>query len=922
MVRLATVVLAVLRRLRAERTMVAALFVLVAVTSLAVALVPRLFERVADDALRYAVGRGTAIQRNFQFTSVDRVRAGSSDPLEFVHGRGEVLSDRFPPTIQGVVGGRHAVVESPRFGLVDPPNYPSFVTLRYQDAVADRLTMRAGRPPVALPVTEGDVPQRFEIALSSATAAELLVEVGDVLDATVDPSDPMVQPLFPRPTADVVLEVVGLFDVTDPRDPAWFDDPAYSVAEVGGSDDAPIAFATALFAPEAYPALADLGLPSRYRWRFEVDPARLDTGMLEAFVADVRRLDTTYGTNRGGFGRVVYRSGLLEILDRYADQRASTEAVLSVAALGPLAVAAGALGLVAVIIIRRRRVALALSRGRGASPGQLLAAQLWEGLLITVPAAIAGLATAAVAVPARSGAVSAAGVALVAIAVTTLLLLATWPRARLARRELDRDDAAARRPAPRRLVFEVTLVAGAIAATWLLRERGFGAARDGDGATSFDPFLAAAPVLIGVATALLTLRLYPLPIRLVAWLTARRRDLVPTLGFRTIGRDPSAAYLPLLVVTLTVAIGVFSSVLGLSIERAQVAASWQDVGGDYRISAAGPGGLDEEVDPARIAGVDAVTRALVGPVSRFIDDRERGSPATLMAVDPATSASVLGESPVPVSFPVPFADPPTGPDTGTPEQPIPAAISPRLPAGWPPLTIGETFRGGFRGQVFDFVVVGRLDAMPGIPRTAPVVVVPLPSVEAGWTGPTPRATALFVRGPASVGADLRSAFASPSVEVTSRHDLLAGIRDAPLIGAISRGFAVALVAAGVYAALSIAATITLDAERRSRELAYLRTLGLSGRQSVSLTFVEHAPPTTLALGIGVLLGLVVAWLLEPGLGLGSFVGSAAAVRLEIDWPAVTAIALTVVGVVVLMVVASSWLARRLEPALALRMGDA
>ena len=127
--------------------------------------------------------------------------------------------------------------------------------------------------------------------------------------------------------------------------------------------------------------MQDLGLPGRYEWRYRIDADRLDAGRLETLVPDLRRLDTEFGTNRPGFGLVVFRSGLLESIDRYLTQRAASEAVLSVAAIGPLAVAAGALGLVAVVIIRRRRASLALSRGRGASTGQLLAAQLWEGLL-------------------------------------------------------------------------------------------------------------------------------------------------------------------------------------------------------------------------------------------------------------------------------------------------------------------------------------------------------------------------------------------------------------------------------------------------------------------------------------------------------------------------------------------------------------
>ena len=120
----------------------------------------------------------------------------------------------------------------------------------------------------------------------------------------------------------------------------------------------------------------------------------------------------------------------------------------------------------------------------------------------------------------------------------------------------------------------------------------------------------------------------------------------------------------------------------------------------------------------------------------------------------------------------------------------------------------------------------------------------------------------------------------------SRHAALAAQRSAPLVGAIGDGFELAVVAAAVYAAMAIVAAVTLDAQRRGRELAYLRTLGLTPGQSVWLTFVEHAPPTLLALGVGIALGLGMAWLLAPGLGLGAFIAPDAVVRLQIDWPAV------------------------------------
>ncbi len=156
---------------------------------------------------------------------------------------------------------------------------------------------------------------------------------------------------------------------------------------------------------------------------------------------------------------------------------------------------------------------------------------------------------------------------------------------------------------------------------------------------------------------------------------------------------------------------------------------------------------------------------------------------------------------------------------------------------------------------------------------------------------------------------------------TSRHESFAALHDAPLVLAVGSGFLVALAVAAAYAALAVVAIVALDAQRRARELGFLRTLGLTDRQLVGLTVVEHAPPVVLALGIGVALGLGVAWLLEPGLELAIFIDPAAPVVLSVDWPSIGAVVVAVVVVVAAAVGASSWAAHRLNPAEALRMGD-
>jgi putative ABC transport system permease protein len=926
-VRLVAAVAALLRRLRAEREVAILLFVLIGLTSLSVAAGPRLFNRVADEGIRYEAERGTAIQRNLQFTVAGTVSARQNDPFGRVLDRGDSLRTRLPDSLQRLVGEARFVVDAPRFGLADPPRFSTFVTLRQQDGIEEHIDLTAGRWPAPVepdPEADPPAPPAFEIVLSEAALATTGVSLGDRLAVNVDPNDPLLRNLFPRPSTAVELLVVGKFVVRDVLAPYWYDDRGLADAAIGGTDDAPIAFATALFAPDAYVDTLALGLPMRYRWRFFVDPARIDAGAIDVLAADLRRVEaanTTTGALRPGSTQ--FRSGLLDIVERYLDQRASSEAALSVAALGPLTVAGGAMGLIGVLIVRRRRGGLALARGRGASAGQLLATQLWEGLLIAVPAATLGLVAATTVVPARASELSSMGALLVAFGATALLLAATWPVARQARRDLERDDPPVFRLAPRRLMFETLIITLSLAAAWLLRERGVAGSGQAATDTGFDPFLAAAPVLVGLSVGLLTLRLYPAPVRALGWVSARRRNLVPALGLRNLGRRPTTGYLPVLILMLTVAIGTFSSIVGASIERSQTDVSWRDVGADYRIESSGPAALDEDLDAAAVPGVGAVAAGLVaidvplstGPGQRFT--------ILLEAVDPVAYDAVLAGSPVELRMSPPFADAPVGPEAGTAAAPIPLVLSRRLPAGNERIPDGTLVEMTIRGQEMTFELIGVRDGFPGIPASEPFAIAPFASIEAAWRGEALQPNLLLVRAPESSNAAIRAAasgLADPPALI-SRYDRFAEMHDAPLVSAVTGGFVVALLLALAYAALAIVAVAILHAQQRSREVAFLRTLGTSNGQIAGLTIVEQGIPVILALTVGVGLGFGLAWLLAPGIDLAAFSSPGATVALVVDWLSVAGVGLLVVGVVAAAVGGSALVARRADLGHALRIGE-
>ncbi len=921
-----------LRRLRADRWIVLLIFFLVAVTSFVFAAAPRLFNRVSDNALRYTVEIAPPVQRSLSLSLASSLTPGADGGVSGVRAYGDGLARDFPASITHLMASRSLSVTTTRFYVTDPPSYETHVSLRYRDGLPDATRLVSGRWPVdrgvpLLPVSgagsdsrQQEQPVVVEVAFSEDEASEIGVHLGDRLAITVDGSDPLLAGTSYR-IGPTELLVVGLYAPLDRKADYWSGDANLLQITPAGSDTHPVAFATAYVPAATYPTLWASGLPFHYEWRFLVDPQRLDAGAVPRLQMDLRRLGVAAGsTELASGGGVQLHTGLPGILDRYAAQRALSESVLSIATIGPFGLAGGALGMVAFLLIRRRRATLALARGRGASGSLVLGTQLWEAILVAGSAALVGWLLAVMAIPARSSPLSADLAAAVGGASILLLVGVSWPTARRPLGQLDREDPPVLRVAPRRLVIEMTIVVIAGAAAVILRQQGLLVAAPGG--TGFNPLVAAVPVLAGLAAGIIAMRLYLLPIRGLGWLAARRRDLVPVLGLRTIGRHPAAANLPLLVLMLTAAFGTFSAVIVSSIDRGQVVASYQEVGADYRLEKIGIGALAPSLDPAAIPGVQAVAPGLVDESAPFASTPTQRASTYLDAVDPAAYADVAAGSPADPAWPDAFLLAPAGDGIGTPQNPIPAILSQQVPVGSASLGTGRTFQMRVAGKYMTFLVVQRRAAFAGLGEPATFAIVPFNWVQAAFSPQLLPPSVMWLRAPSSVAQPLAAAAGvAASTRIVSRYDAYAALHDAPLGAAIAAGYALALLVAALYMALTIIGAVALSAARRTQDLAYLRTLGVTAPQALGLTVVEHAPLVVVALVPGVALGIGLTFLLEPGLGLATFAGTSHPVALYLDWPTLALLLAALIGVVAVAVTAGTWVARRARLVDALRIGE-
>ena len=913
-----------LRRIRTEAGAIALIWLVVGITAFLFSGAPRVYGLVADAALRHELADASAVRRGIGLTTTSSLGGADRPATALDRASRRHLAD-LPESVQSLVGDTVSVASSPQFAVHEPPRIPTFLVFRSQSDVGDGLTIVDGRLPAASgepigvqePDADGALPgprPRIEIALSVEAAEAVGVAVGDSLVVAADQEDELVPDRLSRPI-EAEAVIVGTYVVADPQADAWFGDDSLRRARIGGTAERPVAFATGLVASDALADIAASGLPFRMEWRYLVEPARAEADAVEALSHDLRRMATEYASPALGArnpGALVLRTGLLPLVEGYRARRAASEAVLSIAVVGPLALAIGAIAMLALLLAARRRPALQLTRDRGATGRVILGAQTLEAVIVAGTAAAAGYLVAITLIPGRPSSASVALAGLVWLAATLMLVL---PTIRVVRRPLvARDQSPSIRTSPRRMVLELTAVGLAVAGVLLLQRRGL--TIDDSGVARFDPFLAAVPLLVGFAAAVILIRTYPYPVRALASLAARRRDLVPVLGLRTIGRRPSGGALPLLILMVATAFGAFSATIMNSLERGQIVASWMAVGADYRIDTNVRGIGD--LQALSLPGVESAAPAFVDPDAVFEGRPGVGRTILLHAIAPAAYADMLAATPIRDAWTAPpqRADG-AGPDSG----PIPAILSRRLPPGTGAIGLGATFPVLVGGTSVPVEVVEVRDTFPGIPPGTPFLVTSLDALSAAADV---EANTVFLRGSdasATAVAQRAATLPVPPV-VTSRYAQLAELRGSPLIGAVGDGFRLAVLVAAAYAAVAVLGALTLSAARRTQDLTYLRTLGLSGRQAIGVTIVEHGIPVLLALVPGVVAGVIVASLLEASLGLGAFVGPGAPFRIDVDWASITAGVAALAAGLALLIAASALIARRAHGVDALRVGEA
>ncbi len=754
----------------------------------------------------------------------------------------------------------------------------------YRDTLGGQSRLVSGRYP-GRPPPGG---QQVSVVVTRQTAARFGVHPGSRLR------------LAGTAGRGITLLVSGVVAPRDPGSAFWTADAAAAAPVFNQPRTAPswwggAAFVTAAGLVTLQHAFALTAKP--LQWEFPLQLSRIGANQAQRLAGQLAGLPSVSVHLSGPLsasGQSINFAlpGVTLQLQNFAAAQNAVDSVLSLVFTGLVVIGAVVLLLAAQMMTRRRAAEYTVLRARGASLGQLALRSLRDVAVAVIPAAAAGAAAAVALTPGGTVALAvwlAAGTVAVALAgppVAVMIQQRTvrrGSRAAASRRTGTLHPVgltpASRRPTVRRVVAEVALVAAAVGGLALLRFEGL--SRSG----SVNAFTSAAPVLVAIPAALCVLRLYPLAVRAVLRLSARRAGVTGFVAAAWAGRAPVASILPSFALVLGLTLAAFAGMVQNAVNTGEAAASWRVAGADATVTSAGAGALTPAVVRAlsRVPGVQHAAEVDV------LDTSTAGGRAvTVLAVDPARYAALVAATPWP---PVPagkLARPPAG------SGPVPVLASPSAAA------LLARQHGPLNSEQGNLPVrvAGLLSGTPALPAGGAFVVMPSWGLPAAAGAQPPGL--LLLTGPRLDGAALTSA-AHHLVRggiVQLRAAVLARLAGSPLPRGAYLGFAAGLGAAAGFSVVILLLEMALGAEERRMTLARLATMGLGTGQTRRLTLMETLPGVLAAALAGVGCALVLVPLTGPVLNLSVFTGSAAPVPIRPGW---VALGLPIAGLAALAV---------------------
>ena len=517
----------------------------------------------------------------------------------------------------------------------------------YLTGLSGRIRVVEGHWPEG-PATPG---QPLDVAVDELGAELLQMEVGDVME------------VFPATSFDESpaseVRIAAVFEVLDPQEEFW-----YGLSSASSRQDERWTLVP-LFAEEgaliekvfgAYPSLY-----SDTTWYFFPDRRKMLAGDVEEAQ---RILANIQGSLYAGLKNSSYSIRLDTFLRSFDERLLLARLPLFLVLFLVTGILIYYLTLVAGLVVRSRSGEIAMLKSRGAMVWQLGVLGFGEGLLLAVPAVVAGPFLAlglvrllgfiffdlgsdiealtgvptGVSLEAALLGVAGGGLAVAVFTVTTL--------AAARHSSIEARQAGARPPATsllHRYYLDLALLAVIGLVWWQLQDRGtFIVQSLGTRELTIDYSLLLGPALGLAAAGLIVLRLFPWAATAIARVAAPLGPTWLVHVLRHLARDPITPAMLIVLVMLATALGVIGSAFSSTLELGQQEQALYEAGADLRLQHDGrnlPSGLLSNTETIQsLGGVAAATDVLRS--SGYLTTTAFSSSGTLLAVNADTVAEV------------------------------------------------------------------------------------------------------------------------------------------------------------------------------------------------------------------------------------------------------------------------------------------
>lgn len=692
--------------------------------------------------------------------------------------------------------------------------------------------------------------------------------------------------------------------------------------------------------------------------------------------AQVPRLTDQITNGTADFGRLLpnveLRRSPVDALLRHRDQVRVLTVNLALFSVPLLGLLIYFVVQVAGMVVQRQQQEIAVLRSRGSSSVQVLGLAFGEALLLCGASLVAGLAlglgiahvmlwtqsflsfapqpTPPVDLPSAS---LRYGVFMAVLVLPAILLPALWASRRTIISFKQERARAQRAPLLRQVLSDIALLLPALYGLQQLRLQGLlsvpglsSAGANAAGDPFRNPLLLLAPALFVFALSMLVIHLLPHVLALLAWAFGWLPGVAMLLAMRFLARTTRVYRAPVLLIALTLSLAAFTASMARTLDAHSVERASYAGAADVRLAFqnAGTSGTGvtgdtgQESDPASegnldylfvppddylsIPGVTAVSRA--APSRATLVAGGAAAEGTFLAIDRQTMPAVLDKSWRPN-----YADESLGALMNRlADSPDAALISERY-ATERGLREGDvvTMQLSDRGSETDvaFRIVGTVRYFPSLYEEQGPYLIGNLDYSADEQGGLYPYELWLATGP---GADLKTikAYALGNrleARDDSPQELLAADLQRPerqgLFGLLSVGF----LAAALVTMLGFLIFSLVSFQRRLVELGMLRAIGLSTSQLTALLIVEQA----LVIGVGTLAGTVLgvqaSRLFVPFLQVrtGAFPDTPPFV-VQVAWEQITQIYLVAGALLILAVVATMLLLRRMRIFEAVKLGEA